>query len=179
MIDVIIKMLGVSKNSYWNYKKQARPIISFLEKYFTAEELEEFMGTGKISRLETAEQSERKISRYEKTVLDHALYSVKDKIKIYTATLLQGGGYKLKDVLLIALDNIFNGLETPDIDLAKHTLITTINTIEITVLKIPLPKKVASVSNWVEYNLSQVEAYVLIKHYKEIFNMIEQESNLK
>ncbi len=161
------------------WKREKRPIITLLEKYYSDEDLEEFLRTGKILRLETAEQSEIKISKYEESVLDHALYSVKDKIKRYTAPLLQGGGYKLKDILLIALDNIYKGLETPDIDLAKQTLIATINTVEITVLKIPVPKKVASVSSWVEYNLSNIEAYVLIKHYKQIFEMIEAESNLK
>jgi len=52
MIATIVKILDISKNSYWNYKKQERPIISLLEKYFTKEELEEFLSTGKIENLE-------------------------------------------------------------------------------------------------------------------------------
>jgi hypothetical protein len=52
MIATIVKILDISKNSYWNYKKQERPIISLLEKYFTKEELEEFLSTGKIENFE-------------------------------------------------------------------------------------------------------------------------------
>ena len=177
--DLIAKILGVTVKSVYNYEKEKRPIITLLEKYYTDEDLEEFLGTGKISRLETAEISKSKINQYEEIVLDNALYTVKDKLKVYTAKVLQGGGYKLKDVLLKALDDISNGLETLDIDVAKQTLIATVNTIEITVIGIPAPKKVASVSSWVEYNLSKVETYVLIKHYKKIFDMIEKESKLK
>lgn len=52
MIEAVVKILGVSKNSYWNYKNQNRPIIPLLEKYFTKEELEEFLNTGEIQNLE-------------------------------------------------------------------------------------------------------------------------------
>ena len=175
----IIQMLGNTEKSYYRWRDEGRPIISFLEKYFTAEELEEFIDTGEISRLEINNTSEDKVNQYQEILVDNALYTVKDKLKVYTAKVLQGGGYKLKDILLKALNDISNGLETPNIDLAKQTLIATINTVEITVLKIPVPKKVASVSSWVEYNLSNIEAYVLIKHYKQIFEMIEAESKLK
>jgi len=172
-------MLGNTEKSYYRWREEGRPIISFLEKYFTANELQEFIETKMIARLETNNTSESKIIQYEEIVLDNALYTVKDKLKTYTATVLQGGGYKLKDILLKALNDISNGLEIPSIDLAKQTLVATVNTVEITILKIPAPKKVASVSNWAEYNLSQVEAYVLVKHYKEIFDMIEKEDKLK
>ena len=50
MRETIVKILGVSKNSYWNYKNQNRPIIALLEKYFTKEDLQEFLETGNISK---------------------------------------------------------------------------------------------------------------------------------
>lgn len=52
MINAIVNILGVSKNSYWNYKKQERPIIAFLEKYFSKDDLEEFLNYGRVSKLE-------------------------------------------------------------------------------------------------------------------------------
>jgi len=84
MINSIIKMLGVSKNSYWNYKKQERPIILFLEKYFTQEELEEFLETGEITsfskihspaalRLEKLEEKQRE--------QDEAIQSLKRELE--------------------------------------------------------------------------------------------------
>ncbi len=52
MINTIVKILDVSKNTYWNWKNQNRPIISLLDKYFSKEDLQEFLQTGKIERLE-------------------------------------------------------------------------------------------------------------------------------
>lgn len=52
MRNVIAKMLGVTPKSYYNYKKQKRPIIMFLEKYFTSDELKCFLETSKLPRLE-------------------------------------------------------------------------------------------------------------------------------
>lgn len=39
-------------SSYYNWDKQNRPIILLLEKYFSKNELEEFIQTGKIEKLE-------------------------------------------------------------------------------------------------------------------------------
>lgn len=53
MREVITKLLSFgSQNTYYQWKKQNRPIIKFLEKYFSKEELEEFLNTGKINKLE-------------------------------------------------------------------------------------------------------------------------------
>jgi len=52
VIGEIVNILDVSKNTYWNWKKQNRPIIALLEKYFSKDDLIEFLNTGKISRLE-------------------------------------------------------------------------------------------------------------------------------
>lgn len=52
MLKAIAKILDVTLKSVYNYQKENRPIISFLEKYFTKEELEEFLNTGKIEKLE-------------------------------------------------------------------------------------------------------------------------------
>ena len=52
MIETIIKLMGFSRNTYFNWKKEKRPIINLLEKYFTKEDLEEFLKTGKIKEFE-------------------------------------------------------------------------------------------------------------------------------
>lgn len=53
MREVITKFLSFgSQNTYYQWKKQNRPIIKFFEKYFSKEELEEFLSTGKINKLE-------------------------------------------------------------------------------------------------------------------------------
>jgi hypothetical protein len=53
MREVITKLLSFgSQNTYYQWKKQNRPIIKLLEKYFSKEELEEYLNTGKVEKLE-------------------------------------------------------------------------------------------------------------------------------
>lgn len=52
MINTIASFLGNSSKSVSNWKKENRPIITFLYKYFCKEELEEFLETGEILKLE-------------------------------------------------------------------------------------------------------------------------------
>ncbi|MFA6138229.1 MAG: hypothetical protein WC667_09095 [Sulfurimonas sp.] len=45
-------LLFKSPNTYYKWKKENRPIIALLETYFTKEDLEEFLETGKIGKFE-------------------------------------------------------------------------------------------------------------------------------
>ena len=54
MLKAIAKILDVTLKSVYNYKKEKRPIISLLEKYFTEADLEEFLKTGVVSKYELA-----------------------------------------------------------------------------------------------------------------------------
>lgn len=52
-IDVIMsKLFDFSKPTYFRWKKEKRPIISLLDRYFSKEELEEYLNTGKIQKFE-------------------------------------------------------------------------------------------------------------------------------
>lgn len=48
----ICRLLDTTERSYFNWKKEGRPIISFLEKYILNKDVEEFLQFGKISNLE-------------------------------------------------------------------------------------------------------------------------------
>lgn len=50
--EVTSLILGCSVSGFYKWKKANRPIINLLETYFTKEELEEFISTGKISKQE-------------------------------------------------------------------------------------------------------------------------------
>ena len=45
-------LFGFSAPTFYSWKKEGRPIIKLLEKYFTREELEEFLENGKIKKFE-------------------------------------------------------------------------------------------------------------------------------
>lgn len=71
MREVMSKLLDISEKSYYVWKKKSHTkLIELLEKYFTEEELEEFLETGEITsfskipsfavnRLEKLEQKQR------------------------------------------------------------------------------------------------------------------------
>lgn len=58
-IEKIVKLMGFSKNTYFNWQKENRPIISLVKKYFSEEEIEEFLKTGEISKLEKINNSKK------------------------------------------------------------------------------------------------------------------------
>ena len=49
----ILSLFKYSRGTYYSWKKEKRPIIKLIEKYFTEEDLKEFINTGRISKLET------------------------------------------------------------------------------------------------------------------------------
>ncbi len=50
--EVIKEILTIADKTFYNYKNENRPIINLLEKYFSKEELQEFIETGKIQKQE-------------------------------------------------------------------------------------------------------------------------------
>jgi len=156
-------MLGVSKNSYWNYKKQQRPIILFLEKYFTEDDLEEFLTTGKMTKLEKKEDSYLTFM-----LIDYVKYNLKEKLN---NLLLKPGVFKWleniipKNIFLKILKEIS---EDPKIEVEKY------RSKEYLIQKIE-SYKVASINNSnkkqligiIKNNLSNIECYVLIKYAEE------------
>lgn len=52
MKEEICELLAIADSTIYKFRKEKRPIITFLEKYFTKEDLEEFLTYGKVSRLE-------------------------------------------------------------------------------------------------------------------------------
>ena len=52
MISTLSDLLGNSHKTISNWKKEKRPIINLLYKYFTKEELKEFLETGKIDKFD-------------------------------------------------------------------------------------------------------------------------------
>ncbi len=52
MIEIICKLLDISKPTFFRYKKKEVPIISFLTKYFKKKDIEEFLNSGHCEKLE-------------------------------------------------------------------------------------------------------------------------------
>jgi len=52
MKSTVAKLLDVTERSVYNWSKESRPIITFLYKYFSKEDLQEYLEYGKIEKLE-------------------------------------------------------------------------------------------------------------------------------
>ncbi len=48
----IVKLFQITRQTWTNWKKEERPIVELIEKYFTDEDIEEFINTGICSKLE-------------------------------------------------------------------------------------------------------------------------------
>lgn len=169
MIDTIVKILGVSKNSYWNYRKQQRPIMFLLEKYFTKADLEEFLETGKISKLENNSGYTHDLDLIKSIVSDQAIYSAKEKLQNLEKNAFEwvynkGAIEILKDVLTSIEDDDF------DMENAKDVLYARIKGYDANWISLKNPGKQKLLSAFVEKNLSKLECYVICKYSDEVFN---------
>lgn len=54
--QIAARFLGCNLASYYNWAKDKRPVISFVEKYLTQENLQEFLQTGKVTKFDNADR---------------------------------------------------------------------------------------------------------------------------
>lgn len=173
MINAITTLLGVSKNSYWNYKKQDRPIIAFLEKYFSKEEIEEFLETGSMQKLENQNALLSRIDLHEKLLADHALYSAKEKLqKLLDGNFIDRAIYTkgAKGILVDVLERIDSNDASYTIENAKQRLMDAVANSEVSWFSLKNPQKQKLLSSILNKHLSDIEAYAIIKNPKEVLN---------
>lgn len=95
--QLMSELFGFSTQSYFNWKRDAktkRKIIDLLDIYFSKEMLEEFLETGKISKLELIKLSETEEfkftakERLQELIKFFAIYSTKDLQEALSKSLL-------------------------------------------------------------------------------------------
>ena len=59
----IARLFEMTPQGIGKWKKEKRPIINFIEKYFTDKDIEEFLSAGKIDRFETIQSNNYLISK--------------------------------------------------------------------------------------------------------------------
>ena len=67
--DIFCQLFGFSKNTYYSWKREKKPIIELLNKYFTKDELLEYIETDKISNMQLLEDFKAKEEESIKTFL--------------------------------------------------------------------------------------------------------------
>jgi len=58
MFKVIADLIRNDPKTIYRWKKQNRPIINLLEKYFTKQDLEEFLQTGQVKKMENLKEAQ-------------------------------------------------------------------------------------------------------------------------
>jgi len=165
MKEIICEFLGISAASYYRWKED-RLIIGFLEKYFNEEELTEYLKTNSIKRLEENNISNTKLELYEKVLEDHALYSAKDKLARFFS-----GRILIKDILIDVLNQMSSSENVYTLDNIKQSLVQQLKGSEINWFKTKTQAKIDLISEYVESNISDIEAYVMVKNPKIVLNL--------
>jgi len=62
--DIFCKLFGFSKNTYYSWKREKKPVIELLNKYFTKEELIEYIENNEISNMKLLEDFKKKEASY-------------------------------------------------------------------------------------------------------------------
>ncbi|MDN5125548.1 hypothetical protein PJV95_04725 [Aliarcobacter butzleri] len=166
--EIYMNLFDVSINTYYNWKKENRPIINLLDKYFSKEDLEEFLKTGEISKLEKVKNTNNQIDNINDLLIDNAKYTVKEKLyKVFESSMLEKiYTYLSKKILIRVLDKLSIKNNEYPINLSKEYLLSEIRNSDIKVYetyKLPVLVKI------IEENLSNIECFVLINYYEELF----------
>ena len=166
MKQQIKQILDIADKTYYNWKKEKRPIIELLEKYFTEEDLEEFLKYRVITKLEAKESQHTTYM-----LIDYVKYNLKEKLdklllKSNAITFLEK--YIPKKIFINTLKDIATD---PKIEVEKYKskdyLIEKINSYKVATIS-NLKKK--ELINTIKNNLSNIECYVLIKYAEEFLN---------
>jgi len=161
----LAKVLGftVQGANKWKREKEERPIGSLLEKYFTEDDLEEFLTTGKMTKLEEKEDSYLTFM-----LIDYVKHNLKEKLdrlllKSNAITFLEK--YIPKKIFINILKEISND---PKLEIekykAKKYLIEKIESYKVTSISNPKKKQLIDT---ITKNFSNIECYVLIKYSEE------------
>jgi len=151
MKEEICKLLGISNTSYYRWKEE-RSIIPFLERYFSEKDLNEYLDTGMIMRLERQFLLDKKMKKF-----------------IFTSALL-----KLK----IASSRVFYIGNAKSISCKYFLSILELDHVEnIRVFKEELEKSKPYKEKWksimfdfIENELSELEMEELIDHKDRVLN---------
>lgn len=169
MQEEYCRLLDVSRNTYYVHKRENRPIVALLEKYFTKEELEEFLETGKISKLEGGVAHSSDLDLLKNLDIDNAIFSAKDKLQrleknIFEWVYNKGAVEILKDVLTSIEANDF------DLENAKDVLYARVKGYDAHWISLKNPGKQKLLSAFIDNHFSKLECYAICKHSDEVFN---------
>jgi hypothetical protein len=172
MEELLVRLFGWSRTTYFSWKKEGRPILSLVHKYLDEDSIQEFLDTGKISKFELLGNSKDEIENINELLLDNAIYSAKAKlISLFETSLVDFlNTYYSKDIL----QNILKDMaEDQDQDLnasnVKDKLMDRIKGFEASFVKRPTKELLSKI---IYRNFSKIEIYAMLTYTEEVFNYV-------
>ena len=164
--DLIEKLFGYTEATYYNWKREDRPIIKLVQ-YLGQEALEEFLETGKIKKYETSEDN--------KKLDEFVLYAVIEKI--IKKAMRQG--FKLKEILdyslinpVLPLNSFFNALYHFDLLVSKEFFLDEIK-------KVDIPKNHKRIIiEFISNEVSKYEFEILMKNIDYVKSVLKKTDEL-
>ena len=151
------KLFGYSTQTYFNWKKEMdkRPILLLIEKYFSKEELETFLKTKKIEKLElikdyTFEELGDKLNN--QYIEDYMIKNLTFKFLMFN-----------REASLLILRNVLKEIEQPILE--KNDLLKLIQNHQSNLIKLEVKKNTIF---FIDKLLTDEEVKLLIKYKNEI-----------
>lgn len=161
--EIMIKLFDFSRPTYFKRKREQLPILVFLEKYFSKEELEEYVTKGKIKKLEliknlSTEELELKLTNEPISAFDDEYI-----IKNLTFKFLL---FNNKEAL-ITLRKIFENIK--DEDISKNRLLEIMQDYPVKFWSTETKSSKKSAIFFIDKLLTNYEVNILLQHKQKIF----------
>lgn len=177
MINTICKVMKISRSAYFKYKREKRPIIALLEKYFDKEDLEEFLLTNKITKMERLKEttsskvSDVKIAELSLALLeDHAHFSLVEKINYFYSTNDVADIFKTvpRKILIKIINEIREEAEF-DQNNSKDLLLSGLMGYVTSIKKLEHTNHPKIIYDFISKKLSRIEVFLLINEPEKYF----------
>jgi len=167
MEQIMLKLFGFSRGTYYTWQKNERPALMLLQQYFSEDELLEYLNTGKISKLEELKNNDFQVLM-EKNIAYGLQYKFRnDREGSFLNWLSHVAGKKyLKEIVLDIQKGEYSMADTKEKILSQISGME--KTTEFNTLVAKLKK--GDLSSYIRRSLSELECYVLVKHYNIVMD---------
>jgi hypothetical protein len=170
--------MAISRSAYFKFKKEERPVIALLEKYFSKEELEEFLHNGKIERFEQFNnmnaqhvesfKSQLNVNTSIGLLADYAKYGLNNKInELFKIFGIPDFTMFLPKKLFIKILNDIKSENSLTHENGKAFLLQRLKGYETSITKLEHKNHPKILYDFVSNKLSKIEVYILIHNAEE------------
>lgn len=167
-IENISKLFDFANSTVYKWKKEKRLILDLFDKYFTDEDIEEFLNTGRIERFEITQNNNYIIHKSVRLYKMVNLKLTPQAKKVFYEELKKINSYKIEDISNI----IFYSIKDEDLD-SKQNYINGVSKISIRLDLFKLFEKIDDfeleyfIRNFEKIKLQSINSPI-IKNKKEI-----------